>query len=187
LDQSQEDGTERSSFVDHIIGQEDDTALLTPTSIKKSINIKFPQELSINENEIPTDESPFGDESEETKESDMKLKEKLTDLCKLNGSLADSHYKIFDMIQSLGSAIENGNLQDIQTSFSQLKSQATENLKIADKVEKAKYLKTEEPIEAVQDFDDLLFDDQEVEREVRESFGYTKAIAQQLYTLPNAS
>lgn len=35
------------------------------------------------DNEVPTDGSPFGDESEETKESDMKLKEKLTDLCKL--------------------------------------------------------------------------------------------------------
>ena len=32
---------------------------------------------------IPTDESPFGDESEETKESDIKLKEKLSDLHKL--------------------------------------------------------------------------------------------------------
>ena len=44
LDQSQEDGLEKPSIEDSSLQPDDEATLLTPTSNKKIINIKFPDE-----------------------------------------------------------------------------------------------------------------------------------------------
>lgn len=92
LDQSNEDGIDRQNSqmsqlsLSSQLSKEFDDTLLTPRDDKKIIDIKLPSQYGFTNNSSPDqqteelDTSPFGAESEETKESESKLKEKLTDL-----------------------------------------------------------------------------------------------------------